>query len=55
MIYHSHVSKAHFHKKAFALSLVLKVSFWNSGMAHYVVESALHVQSVASLISPIGF
>ena len=34
MISYSNANKTYFHKKSFALSLVLKVRFWNSEMAY---------------------
>ena len=36
MIFHSHANKTHFHKKGFALGLILKVceGFWNSEVAY---------------------
>ena len=42
--FYSYANKIHFHNKGLALSLVLKVSFWNSEMAYFIVTvSNIHL------------
>ena len=45
----SHANKTHFHNEVFPLSLVLKVSFWNSEMAYSWSAFTSHRRSIFQL------